>query len=153
MKNKIFFGFIIIFTLLFLFSFNSVALAAGTDYGLKNTVNRTSLKTAFSVDRVNADGASGFLSSRLGILVGAILSFIGVIFMVLIIYGGILWMTAMGNEQKVEKAKNLIIQSIIGLIIILSAYTITSFIGRQLTDTNPAPSPQMTTDNTAGGSD
>lgn len=152
MKNKIFFGFITIFTLFFLFSFTFTALATSTDYGLKNTVSSSKLRTAFSVDRVNADGAGGFISSRLGILVGAILSFIGVIFMVLIIYGGILWMTAMGNDQKVDKAKNLIVQSIIGLIIILSAYTITSFIGRQLTDTNPAPSPQTTTDNTAGGS-
>ena len=142
MKNKIILCFVSVFILFFFLSFNSVLADKSTDYGLKNTVKSSVLKTAFSVDRVNADGASGFLSSRLGVIIGSILSFIGVIFMVLIIYGGILWMTAMGNDQKVEKAKSLIIQSIIGLIIILSAYAITSFIGRQLTDTNPSPSPQ-----------
>ena len=38
-------------------------------------------------------------------------------------------MTARGNEQQVEKAKILLFQSIIGLIIILSAYIITNFVG------------------------
>jgi flagellar basal body-associated protein FliL len=50
-------------------------------------------------------------------------------------------MTARGNDQQVEKAKNLIIQSIIGLIIILSAYAITAFVGRKLTETNPTNNP------------
>ena len=62
--------------------------------------------------------------------------------MLLIIYGGILWMTAMGKENQVEKAKNIIIQAVIGLVIVLAAYAITSFIGNQLTGSN---SPTSTT--------
>lgn len=69
----------------------------------------------------------------LGNVVGAALSFVGVLFLLLMIYGGVLWMTAQGNEQQVEKARNLIISAIIGLIIVLGAYAITSFIGGQLT--------------------
>lgn len=115
------------------------SLAAG-DYGLSDTVSQNNLGTAFNVDAVD-HGPGEFLSSRVGVLVGSILSFIGVIFMVLIIFGGFQWMTARGNDQQVEKAKNLIIQSIIGLIIILSAYAITAFIGRQLTKTNPDANP------------
>jgi len=64
-------------------------------------------------------------------MIGFVLSFIGVLFLILTIYGGINWMTAGGNEQKVEKAKTIIINAIIGLLIVLSAYTITSFIGNQ----------------------
>jgi hypothetical protein len=48
------------------------------------------------------------------------------------IYAGILWMTAQGNEQQVSKAKNLLINATIGLIITLAAYAITSFIGTEI---------------------
>ncbi|MFA5644493.1 MAG: hypothetical protein WC928_03140 [Patescibacteria group bacterium] len=129
-KNKVLLGLCLSLFIFLSFSFVSA------NYGLETTVNQGDLKEAFSVDSVGSDPGR-FVSSRLGILIGAILSFIGVIFMVLIIFGGIQWMTARGNEQQVEKSKNLIIQAIIGLIIILSAYAITAFIGRQLTDTNP----------------
>jgi len=73
-----------------------------------------------------------FLATKAGEVIGMILSFVGVIFLALVIYGGITWMTAGGNDQKVEKAKTIIIDATIGLIIVLSAYAITSFIGTQL---------------------
>jgi len=57
-----------------------------------------------------------------------VLSLVGVIFMILIIYGGISWMLAQGNEEKVNKAKKIIIDSIIGLIIVIAAYAISYFI-------------------------
>ena len=126
-KNKLFL--VLLLSFFFLFSYNYVF--AG-DYGLKETVGQGRLKTAFSVNAVSND-ASGFLSSRLGTIIGSILSFIGVIFMLLIIYGGILWMTAIGNESQVEKAKNIIVQAVIGLVVVLAAYAITAFIGNQLT--------------------
>src|SRR6056297_205117 len=49
------------------------------------------------------------LPVMIGKIVGAALSFVGVLFLLLMIYGGILWMTARGNEEQVGKAKNLII--------------------------------------------
>jgi hypothetical protein len=53
------------------------------------------------------------------------------------IYAGILWMTAEGNDQQVAKAKSLLINSIIGIIIVFAAYAITSFIGAEII--NPEP--------------
>ncbi len=123
-------------------SFLLVAKFSLANYGLDATVSDPALSSAFNVSGVGNDPGR-FLSSRVGILIGAVLSFIGVIFMALIILGGFQWMIARGNDQQVEKAKNLIIQSIIGLIIILSAYAITAFIGRQLTETNPANNPNI----------
>ena len=64
----------------------------------------------------------------IGDIVRVVLSFLGVIFLVLIIYGGYMWMLARGNEQQVEKAKNVMKAAIIGLIIILAAYAISGFI-------------------------
>lgn len=57
-----------------------------------------------------------------------ILSLVGVIFLVLMIYAGITWMTAAGNDQKVEKAKNILTESTIGLVIVMAAYAITYFV-------------------------
>ncbi|SRR6056297_1124008 len=69
----------------------------------------------------------------IGDIIGAVLTFVGILFLILVIYGGLLWMTARGNEQQIEKAKNLIGAAIVGLIIVLSAYAITAFIGNVLT--------------------
>lgn len=65
------------------------------------------------------------LPQTIGRIIQAFLSFLGVIFLILMIYGGYLWMMARGNEQEVEKAKNLIRSAIIGLVIVLAAYAIT----------------------------
>jgi hypothetical protein len=43
-------------------------------------------------------------------------------------------MTAQGNEEQVGKAKNLITAAVIGLIIVVSAYAITAYIGGKLTE-------------------
>lgn len=73
-----------------------------------------------------------FINTKIGTFIGIVLSFVGVAFLVLMIYAGISWMTAAGSQEKVTKAKDLIINAIIGLVIVLGAYAITSFIGDRL---------------------
>jgi hypothetical protein len=46
--------------------------------------------------------------------------------LLLLIYGGVFWMTARGNESQVDKAKNIITNSLVGLIIILLAMLLVS---------------------------
>ncbi len=58
----------------------------------------------------------------------AFLSVLGLIFMLLILYSGYLWMTAGGNAEQVTKARDGIIRSIIGLVIIVSSYAIMHFV-------------------------
>lgn len=65
-------------------------------------------------------------------IIKSVLSVLGVIFVVLIIIAGFKWMTAGGNEKDVEEAQKRIKTSIIGLIIILSAYAITAFVFNNL---------------------
>jgi hypothetical protein len=78
----------------------------------------------------------GDLKQTIGSLINVALQFLGVVTVVIILYGGFKWMTAGGNEEKVGEAKRLIIAGIIGLAIILSAYAISSFvIGSILTAT------------------
>lgn len=68
------------------------------------------------------------LETRIGGIIGAALAFVGAVFMILIIYGGILWMTAGGNEDKVKKARQYIINATIGLVIVILANIIVYFI-------------------------
>lgn len=53
---------------------------------------------------------------------------IGVVFGILVIYGGYLWMTARGNEEIVKKAIGILRTAIIGFIITASAYAITNYV-------------------------
>jgi type IV secretory pathway VirB2 component (pilin) len=56
------------------------------------------------------------------------LGILALIAVVLIIYGGFMWMTSAGNEEKVDKAKKLLIAATIGLGIILGAAGITNYV-------------------------
>lgn len=75
---------------------------------------------------------SGYQATDLNTLLGngimAILSLIGVVFMVFIIYAGFTWMTAAGNEERTSRSKETLKQSVIGLIVVLCAYAITYFL-------------------------
>jgi hypothetical protein len=53
---------------------------------------------------------------------------LGIIFLILIIYSGYTWMTAMGQEDKIKKAKGTLTNAAIGLIIVLVSYALVSFI-------------------------
>jgi len=57
-----------------------------------------------------------------------VISFLGILFLGFMIYAGILWMTASGDEKKVEKATGIIKQAIIGIIVVMAAYAITYFV-------------------------
>ena len=60
------------------------------------------------------------------------LGLMGLMAVVIILYGGWLWMSAGGNEEQIAKAKKTLINGAIGLIIILSAYSIVLFVMRLL---------------------
>jgi len=57
-----------------------------------------------------------------------VLAFVGVVAVVIIIYGGFLWMTARGNDEQVNKAKKVLVNGLIGLIVILLSYAIVQFV-------------------------
>lgn len=87
-----------------------------------------------NLDDVNTSAGLGTtdLTETIGSLISTLLAFLGVIFLILIIYAGLLWMTAAGNEDKVKKAQSILLSSVIGLIILLSAYAISYFVIGQL---------------------
>lgn len=100
---------------------------SATRYGLDTTAS----SVAPFKDQTRQDYTT-YISDKTGQIIGVVLSFVGVIFFGLMIYAGIMWMTSGGNEQTVTKAKDLIINAIIGIIIVLAAYAITSFLGTEV---------------------
>ena len=52
----------------------------------------------------------------------------GAVAVIVIIFAGIMYTTSSGDAGRVAKAKNLITYSIVGLIVVLVAFTITSFV-------------------------
>ncbi len=103
---------------------------------------------AFDIDSTGLDTAAGAafgdkiplaeasqhgFASFLGSTIGISLSFVGIIFFILIIYGGFKWMVSRGNEQEIAKAKEIIAAAVIGLLLILSAYAITTMVGSAIT--------------------
>lgn len=68
------------------------------------------------------------LSANIGSFIKIALSFVGVIFLALMVYAGFLWLTARGESEPVEKAGKIIKTAVIGFIITVGAYSITNFV-------------------------
>ncbi len=56
------------------------------------------------------------------------LSVSGTIALLMFVYGGMLWMTAMGKSDQIDKGKNIIVWAILGILVIASAYIVTTAI-------------------------
>jgi hypothetical protein len=81
----------------------------------------------------HGSGEAPKIPSIIANIIQYLLSFLGVLFLGLLIYAGFLWMIASGDEEKITKAKTILQSSLIGIIIILSSYALTYFIIKNLT--------------------
>ncbi len=122
--------FIVVFILLISTNIALVSANKSTGYGLNTTAGQVD---PFK-DQISQTQDESFLQSRVGQIIGFVLSFVGVLFLILMIYAGLTWMTAGGNKEQVSKAKTLMINAVLGLIVVMGAYALTAFIGEQLTN-------------------
>lgn len=67
--------------------------------------------------------------------VNILLGFLGIIAVSMMIYGGFIWMTSQGAPDKIDKAKKILINTTIGLIIILLSFAIVQFVNRTINGT------------------
>ena len=74
------------------------------------------------------------VDSIIGSAIQIFLGFLGIIFIILILISGTNWMMAHGNEEKVSKAKDTILNLVIGLILVLAAFAITYMISNVLSN-------------------
>ncbi|MFA5128261.1 MAG: hypothetical protein WC457_04690 [Patescibacteria group bacterium] len=85
-----------------------------------------------------AETGAGFASPvdprvQAAIYIRYALQVVGILFVCLMVYAGFLWMTAGGNEDNIDKAKKLIMAAVIGLVIVLTSYSITYFVAKLVT--------------------
>lgn len=92
--------------------------------------------TPLSVE--NVGGSIGLGTADLkGVILNVIRWLLGIMALVsvsFIIYGGFLWLTAAGNTERIEKAKRVILNAVIGLVIVLISWAIVFFVARVITD-------------------
>lgn len=66
--------------------------------------------------------------TTVALLINSIMVILGIVAVGIVLLAGFKWMTAGGNDEKVTEAKKLMGAGVIGLVIILSAWGITTFI-------------------------
>jgi len=90
--------------------------------GVGSTIGNLDAAAPTSIKGDNLASAPAFI----GTVVNGFLSIMSIVFFLLTVYGGWLWMTAQGDPAQVKKGKDTIIAAIIGLIIIGASYGITT---------------------------
>jgi len=72
------------------------------------------------------------LRTTIMLIINILMGFLGIIAVLIVLYGGFKWMTAGGNEEQVGEAKKMIIAGVVGLAVIFASYAIASFVVSQL---------------------
>jgi hypothetical protein len=109
-RKKIIIGILLVFSIFLITHF-----ANAQDFGIEQVNNNINL-------------SSDDPRTIVGRIINITLSFLGLVVLVLMIYAGFLWMSSGGEEEKVRRAKSILKNAVIGLVIILASWAITTFI-------------------------
>lgn len=116
--NKKILKHLVVFAMLSLLALPMVTMAQNIDVGMNEIT-----------DGFNNEGLSNtdprIIVAR---IINVAMLFLGIIAVVIILLAGFKWMTAAGNEDKVGEAKKLMGAGVIGLVIVLSAWGIATFL-------------------------
>lgn len=136
---------IIAFSLLLLITFSPIVFAEEAAKVDSKTGTEIKTETGTEAENASGDGAQqsgstfgleevqgtpkgltipGILATIGNMLVGMA----GFFLVVMLIYGGIVYLTSAGNEKRVETGKNIITYAIIGIVIIFAAYLVAQFV-------------------------
>jgi len=129
-----------VFSLLIIFQV-FLALPAAAQL-LSNTTNLDSM----SIETKNAAGLGDIsIGQVVAQIIKVVLGLLSIVFLILIVMAGFKWMTAGGNEEQIKKSTATIKAAVIGLIIVLAAYTLTYFIFTYLPFTSSGTGIQVQT--------
>jgi membrane-associated PAP2 superfamily phosphatase len=131
----IFFTFSFLFILLFSFGVNrSLADATSSESGSglwTSQLGMDKVGSAYGEDQNPID-----IRYRVVKIINIVVSIIGILLVILMVYAGFLWMTASGNEDQISKAKKIMANAAVGLVIVFLSWSITYFILKRLTAIN-----------------
>ena len=103
--------------------------STGQDFGLSQGTANLKLRN---------DAPAAFIGS----IIRWVLGILGVVLVAIIVYAGTLYATAAGNEDQVRTAKTTLIYSIIGIVLVVSAYLISDFVIAAL-ESEPSIAPTL----------
>ena len=86
--------------------------------------------TTFSLESVDIGLGDADLKETVINILNLALGLLSLVAVVMVIIGGFTWLTAGGNEEKVDKAKKIISAAVIGLIIVLLAWAVVIFVAK-----------------------
>ncbi len=72
-------------------------------------------------EAIGATVAAPSIGSVAAQVIAVFFGLLGIIFVVLMVYGGFQWMTAAGNPEQVKKAQKLMLDAVIGILILMTA--------------------------------
>jgi uncharacterized membrane protein len=123
-KHVFSFIFLSIFSAIQLISFSTYVAPARADDSLFNSqVGVNEIAPVYGNDQTNKTD----IRTTIGKLIKGVLGFLAIIFLVLTIIAGFRYMTAAGNEEQTKKSVAQIRDAVIGLVIILAAWAISTF--------------------------
>lgn len=133
LKNAIKKVFGIVLALILSFSLFGIPLAVGLTPAEKGEVfDIKNLRAGDKPDEHEMSYFSGDKGTPVAKFIIQIVDFlsriIGTVAILMIIIGGLIWITGGGNENQVSKGKDTIVYAIIGLVVAFSAYILTAFV-------------------------
>lgn len=126
--KKVTFALLLVLGLYFLLSFTP-AFAGVLNSEVAGTIKSNTDNAGTAAGFTAAVGTMG-LATLISTAIKAFLGILGIVFLIITIHAGYMWMMAGGESAKVDKAKDSIFRAVIGLIIVVSAYALTAFVFR-----------------------
>lgn len=85
-------------------------------------------KAGFATNLACRTQPGGCIPFFIGTAVNALLGIFGALFLVLILWGGVQYMFAQGEDARIKKAKQTLINAVLGMIIVTASYAIANFV-------------------------
>lgn len=106
---------------------------AGNYFNFSNLTNTGNVDTSqpYKIPGVAKQDPRAIITNIIGLVSG----FLGIIAVVIVLISGFQWMTAGGDEEAVKTAQKRLVQGIIGLVLILSTWSVAYYVVNTLSGT------------------
>jgi hypothetical protein len=104
-----------------------VILSLMASFALAQTTGSTTSTSSDTAELPNPLGTTD-LSLIIGKIIRGVLDFLGVLALVMFIWGGIQWMTSGGSEEKIKSGRDTMVWAALGLALIFASYSILNFV-------------------------
>lgn len=104
-------------------------ITGATNFNAQSTTVLQTVKNNTKLGGYDNVAASGPIET-VSYIINFLLGLLGTIALALTVYAGFVWLKAQGNEEEVTRAKNILIGSVTGILLVLSSYAIINYVFR-----------------------